>query len=133
MRKIEFSYRAYPSALECEGGVANRVHTIMPTPWEVAFLSKELKIPNSGIESLKSMIVSIFEDDSGALYFAFGCCFFDKKAENERILKKDIKMLDYVNKTAKNFTSEGIHFKRSYYFNVAINIIKRLNSVLGKV
>lgn len=133
MRKIEFSYRAYPSALECEGGVANRVHTIMPTPWEVAFLSKELKIPNSGIESLKSMIVSIFEDDSGALYFAFGCCFFDKKAENERILKRDIKMLDFVNKTAKNFTPEGIKFKRNYYFNIAINIIKRLNSVLGKV
>lgn len=136
MRKIESFISAYPQTLECEGGKANRVCTFLPMCWEVAHLAKHLNLPSAkecGEAALNSLIISIYEDDSDALYFAFGCCFFDKKAENERILKKDIKMLDYVNRTAKNFTGEGIHFKRSYYFNIAINIIKRLNSVLGKV
>lgn len=132
MRKIESFISAYPQTLECEGGKANRVYTFLPMCWEVAHLAKHLNLPSAkecGEAALNSLIISIYEDDSGALYWAFGCVFFDKKAENEKIFKIEMNMLDLVNKVARNFDAEGLRFKRNYYFKNFLSIRKRLKSV----
>lgn len=132
MRKIESCISAYPQKLECEGGTAQRVYTFLPMCWEVAHLAKHLKLPTAkecGDAALNSLIISIYEDDSGALYWAFGCVFFDKKVENERIFKIDMEMLNYTNKVARNFDAEGLRFKRNYYFKNFLSIRKRLKNV----
>ena len=132
MRKIESFISAYPQTLECEGGIAQRVYTFLPMCWEVAKLAKHLNLPSAkecGEAALNSLIISIYEDDSGALYWAFGCVFFDKKSENEKIFKIEMEMLDLVNRCARNFDAEGLRFKRNYYFKNFLAIRKRLKNV----
>lgn len=132
MRKIESLINAYPNALECEGGVAKRVYTLLPMSWEVVILASHLNLPTAkecNEAALNSLIISLYEDDSGVLYWAFGCAFFDKKEENERIFKIDMKMLSYVNRCARNFDAEGLRFKRNYYFKNFLSIRKRLKNI----
>lgn len=129
MKKIECNLDSYPNILPCEGGEAYRYYTLLPMQSEADFLSK-CRIDNDLEKfSLNTLIISVFKDADGNLYFAFGCTFFDKISENERLFAKDESFLDLVKKIAmKQYNDKGLEFKRNYYLFNALYLIERLKN-----
>lgn len=127
MKKIECNLESYPNVLTCEGGEAYRYYTLLPMQSEAEYLAKCRTDSDLDKFSLNTLIISVFLDSDKNAYFAFGCTFFDKISENDRLKNRDRDLLSLVDKIAsKQYSKAGISFKRDYYLKNALFLLDRL-------
>lgn len=118
MKKIITPFNNFPNELKLANGEsAKRYYLILPLPCEVQKVQNE-RIDDSSVEHcIDTLIISLWQDSSDFIYFKFGCGFFNRKIDNQKLYEspaKFFRFVDLINK--EHYSDKGKELIKNYYW-----------------